>query len=205
MKKQLKEKWDEIAELIEKKRDLLNNIKERIHRIEINIDYAPCHEKIVDEWWHIHPDCSYPIYTDENGIEWWEAICLVVNCIAEYCLDKYGRYFSNDTSDEIESGDAERWFAEIISYSVQIQALRESYVHAEKNIKSLEEQQQTIIKPYKALYENACDDLYYGYGYNTWYNGTADVNGAKEYFESEEDAKFIWHLAFEKMANDNKY
>lgn len=203
MKKQLKEKWDEIAELIEKNRDLLDNIAERIHRIEINIDYYPCHEEMVDEWLQLHPDFSYPIYTDEDDMEWWEAIYWVGDCIAEYRFDKYGHYFSNDTQEEIESGDAESWFTEIISYSVQIQALRESYAHVESNVEALVKEQKAIIEPYQALYENACDDLYYGYGYGTWYNGTKDVEGAKEYFESEEDAKFIWHLAFDKMANDD--
>lgn len=53
-----------------------------------------------------------------------------------------------------------------------------------------------LISEHRADYENACDDLYYGYWYNFWRRGNAS-------YLSEEDAKRIWHAAFDKMANSD--
>lgn len=196
MKQSLKERWAEISALIEKNRDLLDEIRKSIRSIERNPDYRPWHEEMVDEWLEAHPDYSYPIYTDEDKMEWWEAIYLIDDCITDYRFDKYGHYFSDDTPEELESGEAEGRFAEVISYSTQIQALRASHTHTSNHLETLEAEREALIKPFQALYENALDDNYYGYGYNTWYNGTKDVEGAKEYFDSEDDAKFLWRLAF---------
>lgn len=53
--------------------------------------------------------------------------------------------------------------------------------------------QSELLSKYRAEFENACDCLYYGYGYKTWLKSTR--------FEKEEDAKIVWKAAFEKMAN----
>lgn len=51
-----------------------------------------------------------------------------------------------------------------------------------------------LLKVHRAEYENACVDLYYGYGFVFWRshnNGIAD----------DEEAKIVWKAAFNKMAN----
>jgi hypothetical protein len=53
---------------------------------------------------------------------------------------------------------------------------------------------EQLVEKYRAAYENACNDLYYGYGYSFWWNTH------KKYIENEADAKIIWQAAFNKMA-----
>ena len=50
-----------------------------------------------------------------------------------------------------------------------------------------------VLKNHRAEYENACDDLYYGYGFEFWRNQHKHL--------SEEDAHIIWHAAYNHMAN----
>ena len=45
-------------------------------------------------------------------------------------------------------------------------------------------------------YENACDYLYYGYGFKRWYNANSAL------FDNEQHARKIWREAFEHMAED---
>ena len=47
-----------------------------------------------------------------------------------------------------------------------------------------------VLKQNRAHWENACDYLYYGYGYKQW----------KPKDLSEEDARIIWNAAFNYMA-----
>ena len=62
-----------------------------------------------------------------------------------------------------------------------------------------EARKASVVKAHRAEFENACDDLYYGYGYNFWLkslrNSGSDI--------SDEDAKIIWQAAFDKMANED--
>lgn len=51
-----------------------------------------------------------------------------------------------------------------------------------------------LLKQFRGEYENACDDLYYGYGFNFWYNDKLKS------VLSEDDARIIWHFAFKKMS-----
>lgn len=67
---------------------------------------------------------------------------------------------------------------------------------AELNITMSEIEQ--VKAQYCAEYENACDDLYYGYGYNFWLRNERN-NGSKM---SDVDAKIIWSAAFSKMSRD---
>lgn len=51
-----------------------------------------------------------------------------------------------------------------------------------------------LLKVHRAEFENACDDLYYGYGFAFWRshnNGIAD----------DDEAKIVWKAAVNKMAN----
>ena len=52
-----------------------------------------------------------------------------------------------------------------------------------------------LLKQYRADFENACDDLYYGYGFKFWFNSCSETL-------SKEDAKIIWKAAIDKMGND---
>lgn len=50
-----------------------------------------------------------------------------------------------------------------------------------------------VLRKYRAEFENACDDLYYGYGYKFWREHNNGI-------DNEEDAKLVWGAAFNKMA-----
>lgn len=50
-----------------------------------------------------------------------------------------------------------------------------------------------VLKIYQAEFENACDDLYYGYGYKFWRSTNNSI-------ESDEDAKIVWKAAVDKMS-----
>lgn len=50
------------------------------------------------------------------------------------------------------------------------------------------------IRSYQADYENACDCLYYGYGYDFWRKSNKDRI-------SDNTARIIWNRAFNRMAN----
>lgn len=55
------------------------------------------------------------------------------------------------------------------------------------------EHRNELLKTYQAEFENACDDLYYGYGYSFWRKTNNSI-------EDEEDAKIIWKAAVDKMS-----
>ena len=50
-----------------------------------------------------------------------------------------------------------------------------------------------VLRNHRAEYENACDDLYYGYGYKFWREHNNGI-------DNEDDAKLVWNAAFNKMA-----
>lgn len=51
-----------------------------------------------------------------------------------------------------------------------------------------------LLRTHYGVFLNACDDLYYGYGFKKFYPAySGDL--------SEADAKIIWDAAFEKMAH----
>lgn len=57
---------------------------------------------------------------------------------------------------------------------------------------------KSIIKKYRAEFENACDDLYYGYGYKFWRTHNNSI-------EDDNIAKMVWKAAFDKMSqNESK-
>ena len=60
------------------------------------------------------------------------------------------------------------------------------------------ENEAQLINKYQAEFENACDDLYYGYGYNFWRTHNNSI-------EDDSIAKMVWKAAFDKMsANESK-
>lgn len=202
MKSQLKQKWDEITSDIEKLEDWLDELKNKIRQTEINIDHSPQLDVIVEGWLDSVRGAKIPYYPSPDEPEEFDALLETCEEIADWQVEEFDYYFANDDEDELKSGQAREWFIETIMYNVTMMSLLKSIPAIEKQIEKMYDERKQIIKPYLAAYENACDDLYYGYGYNTWYSGTEYVDGAKKYFDIEEDAKFIWHLAFEKMSNE---
>ena len=60
------------------------------------------------------------------------------------------------------------------------------------------ENEAQLINKYQAEFENACDDLYYGYGYKFWRANNNSI-------EDDNIAKMVWKAAFNKMsANESK-
>ena len=60
------------------------------------------------------------------------------------------------------------------------------------------ENKEQLINKYRAEFENACDDLYYGYGYKFWRTHNNSI-------EDDNIAKMVWKAAFNKMsANESK-
>ena len=55
------------------------------------------------------------------------------------------------------------------------------------------ENEAQLINKYQAEFENACDDLYYGYGYNFWRTNNNSI-------EDDNIAKMVWKAAFNKMS-----
>jgi hypothetical protein len=72
----------------------------------------------------------------------------------------------------------------------------EKYAAEQEEQRKREERRAYLVKTYRADYENACDDLYYGYGFKFWYTHY----GVNERL-SEEDAKTLWRAAVLKMSN----
>ena len=54
---------------------------------------------------------------------------------------------------------------------------------------------QELIGKYRAEYENALDDLYYGIGYSFWRTHNNRI-------ESDDDAKRVWEYAIDEMTKD---
>lgn len=53
--------------------------------------------------------------------------------------------------------------------------------------------EEQLINKYQAEFENACDDLYYGYGYKFWRANNNSI-------EDDNIAKMVWKAAFDKMS-----
>lgn len=73
----------------------------------------------------------------------------------------------------------------------------EVYEREQEEQRKCEEHRAALIRDYRADYENACDDLYYGYGFKFWYGhyGVSDRL-------SKEDAKILWRAAVLEMSKD---
>jgi hypothetical protein len=56
-----------------------------------------------------------------------------------------------------------------------------------------------LIRKYQAEYENACDDMYYGYGKKFWYNQQIEFGSEM----TQEEANEVWEAALEKMSRDD--
>ena len=52
-----------------------------------------------------------------------------------------------------------------------------------------------LIEKYRAEYENALDDLYYGIGYSFWRTHNNRI-------ESDDEAKRVWQYAIDEMTKE---
>mgnify|MGYP006931936609 FL=1 len=71
-----------------------------------------------------------------------------------------------------------------------------SYMSELEKKREDEQRKAEIIRNNRAAFENACDYLYFGYGFNRWFK-------ACEGYISEEDAKVVWKAAINKMGNED--
>lgn len=83
-------------------------------------------------------------------------------------------------------------------YRADLNAADELESYAKRIAQQEEEQRKQehakeLVRKYRAEFENACDDLYYGYGYKFWREHNNGI-------DNEEDAKLVWNAAFNKMA-----
>ncbi len=62
---------------------------------------------------------------------------------------------------------------------------------AEKNLDTV----KTLVRQNQAEYENACDDMYYGYSYQFWRTHGNEI-------KDDNIAKIVWEVAFNKMAGE---
>ena len=74
----------------------------------------------------------------------------------------------------------------------------EAYAKEQEKQRKREERRAYLVKTYLADYENACDDLYYGYGFKFWY----EHQGVSDRL-SLDDARTLWRAAVLKMGNTN--
>lgn len=88
--------------------------------------------------------------------------------------------------------------ANVLRSDLNIETELENYrKYREEKEREKAERERAItlaLKTYAAEYENACDCLYYGYGYYYWRKNNNRI-------VSDEEAKIVWKAAFDKMAN----
>lgn len=67
------------------------------------------------------------------------------------------------------------------------------YQRTQESERMKEQKRIQLKSEYQAEFENACDDLYYGYGYQFWrtHNNT---------IENDDDAHIVWQMAVKKMS-----
>lgn len=195
MKSKLKQAWDEISIEIEDLEEWLSELKKKIRRIECNIDYSHLLDVIVEGWLDSVPGAEIPLYPAPYPSDGLDAIMETCEDIADWQVAEFKYHFANDDEEELESGEAREAFLETIAYNVSMMSLCKTIPELEKQLDKMYAERKGIIRPHLAAYENAYDCLYYGNSYSFW-------REHNDYFENPEDAKFIWHLAFEKISNE---
>lgn len=190
---EMKQKWEAIDAQIESVKESLSKIENATRLIRINCDHDWSRDRFVEEY--IANGGELP-YEAENEDDYWEGVNFVAQCIASDVWQDMDEY---DREDEAEE-DWFEWFTEVVTYNVRYATLARIVERLEGEIEALESKQDELLDEYRGEYENACDDLYYGYGFDFWYNGEDGSVAHKDYFPDEETAKFVWRLAFTEMA-----
>ena len=87
--------------------------------------------------------------------------------------------------------------AKFLMADISADEARTTYLSHQEEKRKLQEEESrrsAIVKKYRAEFENACDCLYYGYGFTTW----KETN--KESSMTDDESKIVWRAAFNKMA-----
>lgn len=184
---EMKQKWETYEAQIESVKETLSQIEDATYSIRINSDHDWSRDHFVEAF--IADGGELP-YEAENEDDYWEGVNFVAQTIAD---DVWFKMDDSDKESEDE-GEWNEWFVEAITYNVRYYTLAKIAERLEAEIEALESLRDSLLDEYRGEYENACDDLYYGYGFNFWYNGH------KDYFPDEETARFVWDVAFEVMA-----
>lgn len=183
VKNALNESWKSITslyadEVLDDLRGYMKSLEEKFPK-ELSIDETD------------HSDDRYPSHvlilrTDEDFVE----VILEYQYDEdaedddEYCLPYFlratvrmGKYseWGYDFMDEFEDTD-----------DIKAEILRFAEMHPKCN---------QIVADNLADFENACDDLHYGYGYKFWRKTCS--------MDNESDAKKLWDIAVEYMANQD--
>lgn len=186
----LKEKWESYESRIEGLDELRDKLYEQKRRCEITVDHSYANNKYVKAF--LGENEIEPITSLEEFEQFMnEEANYITDCVT-YKFFEINGYESNDEDKQEEQRE---WVFETLWYNVVQMYCATSWDAIDAEEMRNQQFRDCIYDEYGAEYENAKADLYYGYGYGTWYEG----NG--ESFESEDDAKFVWHIAVERMAN----
>lgn len=186
----LKEKWQSYDARIEDLNELEDLLREQKRKCECNIDHSYANDVWVKNYLN-GEEIDTIKSVDEFNQFMEEGANYIADCVTDIFFGEDGY-----ESDEEEAHDEEREATfEILWYNVVQMYCKASYDALDELIDDVENQRHSdCISPYRSEYENAKDDIYYGYGYQFWYDGNGDA------FDNEDDAKFIWHCAFNCMA-----
>lgn len=117
-----------------------------------------------------------------------------------YDLKKYKDAY-NDLCDEYKRHATYEEFLKLLDEVMIVDGVNpkekiaeyEKWVEENKKKQNLSIRKAELIKSYRAEFENACDDLYYGYGFSFWRTHNNRIS-------DDEDARIVWRAAFEKMS-----
>lgn len=198
----LRTQWFKLTELLNELDDYRLKVKELRNRQHQNMDYDSRLDEEVEKYIKKSGAESLNITPFwENEGQFYEEVAYITDVIAERRFNEKGWYYSNDTQEEIDNGDAERWFTEILYKNVSYYAYQDLYDFLEERINYLILKREHIIRDrdaYQCAFEGARDYLYYGESKADWVEANRDL------FEDEDDMNFVWEVAFSDMADDDE-
>lgn len=188
----LKEKWQKYEADIKNIQDLKDKLYEQKRKCEKNIDHSYSNNKWVKMYLgetEIEPITSLEEFEQFMN----EGASYITDCVVDIFFEKNG--YESDNEEEQE--EQREWMSETLWYNVVQMFCSASYDNIDYLIDDVQTQQfcDCVYDKWSAEYENAEADLYFGYGFQTWYDHHKDS------FESEEEAKFVWTVATVRMAN----
>lgn len=188
----LEDKWNSYTKRIEAVDELSELLYEQKRRCECNIDHSYANNKWVKKYLgetEIEPITSVEEFNQFMA----EGAVYITDCVVDLFYED-NEYESDNEAEQEEERCAT---FESLWYNVVQMFCYVSYENIDYLFDDIKAQRyaDVIGDNYRAEYENAKDYLYYGQGYADWYKG----NGGT--FESEEDAKFVWKIAFYDMAD----
>ena len=188
----LEEKWQKYEADIKNIQDLKDKLYEQKRKCEKNIDHSYSNNKWVKMYLgetEIEPITSLEEFEQFMN----EGASYITDCVVDIFFEKNG--YESDS--EEEQDEQREWMSETLWYNVVQMFCSASYDNIDYFIDDVQTQQfyDCVYDKWSAEYENAEADLYFGYGFQTWYDHHKDS------FESEEEAKFVWTIATVRMTN----